>query len=191
MARRARKPAATILSVMLLAFAHGESRADDSDADGIDDCCDNCAAIANSNQSDVDGDGAGDVCDCAPTDPTIFPNAPETNDGIDNQCPGDLDFGSVDELSGTIGFFDPTNKHVLSWPAQPGATNYVLGRSFSGPDSNPGVFCGFSSFTTTSVVTTTPGLGFIQFYIAGAWNPHRGSLGRTSDGAERHTVICN
>jgi hypothetical protein len=35
----------------------------DRDSDGIPDTVDNCATVANADQSDVDGDGLGDLCD--------------------------------------------------------------------------------------------------------------------------------
>ena len=38
----------------------------DSDGDGIADDKDNCAKIANTDQSDVDRDGTGDACDSDP-----------------------------------------------------------------------------------------------------------------------------
>ena len=37
--------------------------ASDYDADGIDDSCDNCVAVANPAQTDVDANGTGDVCE--------------------------------------------------------------------------------------------------------------------------------
>jgi hypothetical protein len=35
----------------------------DTDADGVPDADDNCAALANADQADYDADGAGDACD--------------------------------------------------------------------------------------------------------------------------------
>jgi hypothetical protein len=63
---------------------------------------------------DSDGDGYGDPntsvseeswpagyvldnTDCDDTDASVYPGALEFCDGIDNQCPGDLGYGSVDE----------------------------------------------------------------------------------------------
>ncbi|MBL7951114.1 MAG: lamin tail domain-containing protein [Flavobacteriales bacterium] len=40
----------------------------DGDNDGVADCIDNCAAVANAGQEDADADGAGDGCDVCPND---------------------------------------------------------------------------------------------------------------------------
>jgi len=41
--------------------------------------------------------GAGDTVDCNDGNSAVYPGAPEACDGIDNQCPGDVGFGLVDE----------------------------------------------------------------------------------------------
>jgi len=52
----------------------------DTDADGDPDCTD----------EDDDGDVFPDSIDCDPLDPAVYPNAPESCDGIDSDCDGDL-----------------------------------------------------------------------------------------------------
>jgi hypothetical protein len=165
----------------------------DGDTDGLGDVCDNCPAVANASQTNTDGDSAGDACDCAPTNANVYPGGPERNDGLDNNCPGEADYGLVDELSGTIGFFDATNKHVLSWPAQPGATGYGVYSSTGHINSNPGpAFCPSTTQSTTTFVTTNPVLGRVNFYLVGSRTPHRGAIGRTSAGVIwSNQIICN
>ncbi|MCP3980454.1 MAG: hypothetical protein GY716_14215, partial [bacterium] len=77
----------------------------DTDADGIEDFDDNCPTLANSDQADADQDGRGDLCpctdddgdtfcddqDCDDADATVNPGAPETCDGVDNDCDGLVD----------------------------------------------------------------------------------------------------
>jgi hypothetical protein len=57
---------------------------DDTDVDGSPDCVD----------LDDDGDGSPDNLDCGPTDPAVFPGAPEACNGADDDCNGSV---SADE----------------------------------------------------------------------------------------------
>jgi photosystem II stability/assembly factor-like uncharacterized protein len=82
----------------LLAGTHGRSSytatidcpdATDSDGDGVNDACDNCPSIANSDQADADFDLIGDVCDdCTDRDGDGFgdPGFP-ANTCPDDNCP--------------------------------------------------------------------------------------------------------
>jgi hypothetical protein len=58
----------------------------DTDWDGWKDCVDD----------DDDGDGHGDAQDCAPLDAAVFPGAPETCDGADDDCDFSVDEGFPD-----------------------------------------------------------------------------------------------
>ena len=152
---------------------------------------------------DADGDGHGDpnlaassLCDgsvpagysldgsdCDDASPSIFAEAPEINDGLDNQCDGDAGYGLIDELSGTIGFLDPSNAARLSWSPQAGATVYDVVRS-----STPQFDAGCLSFATNDayvVDASVPVSGGRFYYLVRAAAPHVGSWGERSDGSPR------
>jgi hypothetical protein len=76
--------------------------------------------------TDLDGDGYGnpasEVCmypglDCDDGNADVYPGAPELCDEVDNQCPGDVGYGEVDE-----GCYDPTYAQSMTvgdsfhWP---------------------------------------------------------------------------
>jgi subtilisin family serine protease len=96
---------------------------EDTDGDGSPDSTDNCPTISNPDQADIDSDGIGDACDictdvdtdnyCAEVDDCnddnldINPEATEICDGVDNNCSGEIDEGSVCESpEETIEFYD-------------------------------------------------------------------------------------
>ena len=55
----------------------------------------NCDDYSEPGVPDSDGDGWADALDCAPLDATQFPGGPELPDGIDNNCDGIVDEGTV------------------------------------------------------------------------------------------------
>ncbi|MBR56885.1 MAG: hypothetical protein CMH54_02380 [Myxococcales bacterium] len=83
---------------------------DDDDNDGVIDPDDNCQLDPNPLQENNDGDEMGDACDpdddndtifdeddCAPFDGQVYPGNPETCDGKDNNCNGQIDEGICDD----------------------------------------------------------------------------------------------
>ncbi len=158
----------------------------DSDCDLVADAIDNCPTDQNPAQTDSDSDGAGDICDCEPNDPSIFPDAPEVNDGLDNQCPGDLGYGLIDETSGNSGFHNPSDRNEYSWPPQAGATLYETARS-DGPGFSLGCVV-ISTATTFLVDLDQPDPGQAFFYLNHAVAPNVGSWGQDSAGVERLNV---
>jgi hypothetical protein len=140
---------------------------------------------------DGDGDGygqggnltcpGGELRDCDDADPRTHPGAPEWNDGLDNNCPGDSGYGLIDEVDG-LTFESPTR---VCWPAQGGATMYQVARGVL-PD-----FTGECSLiaTTDTCLTETAEPPVIYYYLVRALEPHAGSWGRDSSGTER-TGVC-
>jgi N-acetylneuraminic acid mutarotase len=146
---------------------------------------------------DADGDGSFIGCDryltitgpdCDDNNPAIFPNAPERNDGIDNQCPGDVGFGDVDEISGNSGFSDPGDKSRFAWPDQIGATAYDVVRSSAADFS---AVCTFWTTADSFIVDDElPEPGVVFFYLVRSATPFQGSWGQQSDGSPR-TIACS
>jgi N-acetylneuraminic acid mutarotase len=155
---------------------------------------------------DADGDGFGasgdvsdactgsvppgyviDASDCDDGNAQVHPGAAEVNDGLDNQCPGDPGFGSVDEVSSNLRFGLPlNNKTVLSWTAQAGATRYDLARS---PYRDFHAGCRISSITSAALGDgTVPPPDGVFYYLVRAAAPWSGSWGARSSGVAR--TVC-
>jgi hypothetical protein len=136
---------------------------------------------------DRDNDASLDGVDCAPLDAATYPGAPEVNDGLGNQCPGDFGFEIVDEISGDSGFHNVSDPSEYSWQAQAGATSYEFVRSGE-PDFSFGCMTVVTSdtFVLDPEVPTTDST---FFYLNRALTPNQGSWGQDSAGIER-TNIC-
>jgi len=124
--------------------------------------------------------------DCDDGNATIYPGAPEANDGMDNQCPGDQGFGVVDEISGASGFNTPNDKETYSWTAQPGATLYSVARSRLADFSSD---C--ATWTTPNpmlVDSVLPTSADVFHYLTRPLAPNAGSWGQDSEGDERSSI---
>jgi thrombospondin type 3 repeat protein len=77
----------------------------DADHDGVGDACDNCPNAANTDQHDWDGDGLGDECDNCPTISNPYQSDID-NDGIGDEC--DLLKVTKVSLTGKTGTNDNT-----------------------------------------------------------------------------------
>jgi hypothetical protein len=132
---------------------------------------------------DVDGDAWHECLDCDDTDGATYPMAPETNDGVDNQCPGDPGYGIVDEVAADAGYPDPDNPDRFSWTPQPGATMYEVARSTASD------FSGACDIHQTSDTwwddTDIPAPGTEFHYLVRVIQPFVGSWGLGEDGLER------
>jgi hypothetical protein len=144
--------------------------------DGIDNDCDGTI-----DETDSDGDGASCATDCDDADPITFPGAPELNNGMDEQCPGDPGFGVADEVSGSLAF--PSGDENLCWPPQAGATLYEVLRAPSAAMTSGCVLT--ASPSPCLADPTTPASRGELAYLVRAVEPHVGSWGVTSSGAER------
>jgi len=138
---------------------------EDNDADGFEEC-----------QGDCD-DARG----------ATHPGAAETNDGFDNQCPGERGYGIADETSGDSGFHNAVDKTEYSWPAQAGATLYRVVRSTRRDFASACV--GWDSGLTKLKDLAVPSPGGAYYYLNRPIAPHIGSWGTNSQGVER-TTMC-
>ena len=159
----------------------------DADAFCVTTDCDDSNANCTTDCTDADSDEYCVTHDCDESNSDTYPGAPEVNDGLDNQCPGDTGRGLVDEISGVCGFFNSNDRNEFSWPVQTGATDYEVARSTDG------------RFRERCLVTIT-GVAYwvdtepvpeetCHYYLAHSLIPNIGSWGRNSAGVER-TDIC-
>jgi N-acetylneuraminic acid mutarotase len=149
---------------------------------------------------DADGDGHGvetagiPACaqppgyvasagDCDDSNPATFPGAAETNDGLDNQCPGEDGYGLVDEISGVCGFHNPGDRNEFSWPAQAGATSYEVARSTDPLFAADCLVVASGPMSSVDTAPVPPGVCF--HYLVRSTLPNEGSWGADSSGAER------
>jgi len=162
----------------------------DESCDGLDN---NCDGSIPSSEVDEDVDSVR-VCggDCDDGDPTVYPLAPEVNDGAENQCPGDPGFGAVDEMSG-VPWFTPDDEPIqLCWSAQAGALEYESLRSDS-PEFDVGCVREMSTDPCVAAADSPPA-GRIHYYLLRPSRLRLGSWGLATSG-ERVGLcggeICN
>ncbi len=98
------------------------NRPPDIDGDGLLNFCD----------PDTDGDGALDTADCAPTDPDVYPGAPEICDGRFNGCPpgGTADRPPEESDPACAAFFGPRVDGYGPEIMTPGVEVVVIGAFF-------------------------------------------------------------
>jgi hypothetical protein len=139
-------------------------------------------ALGHSIDNDSDGYTECDG-DCNDDHYAVYFGAPEINDGVDNQCPGEVGSGMRDEIAGVSGFHNPDLKIEFSWDPQPGATSYQLVSCMT-PDFTG--FCYSWILSGTSYVDGgSPGPGGLFYYLVRAFEPYAGSWGTDSEGQER------
>jgi len=80
-------------------YTNNTDPCDDGEVCTMDDVCTD--GVCTGDPLDADGDTYySEVCggdDCDDGNPNIYPDAAEICDGVDNQCPGDVGYGDVDE----------------------------------------------------------------------------------------------
>ncbi len=124
----------------------------DTDRDGIvDSFPDNCVQIANADQANFDGDDLGDACDddddndgtndsedCSPFDAAINPNAIEIQDGLDNDCNGQIDEVAVMDVDGDGIPSATDNCPTVANESQLNSDSDALGDACDDDDDNDG-----------------------------------------------------
>jgi hypothetical protein len=149
--------------------------ADEADDDG--DAFVDCSPWVGSSAG-VSGGG-----DCDDADSSTHPGASETNDGLDNQCPGDAGWELVDETGDSSRF---ASLHTYAWDPQAGAAAYEVARSTSVDfDTDCVTFETFNPFITD---TEAPPSGTVYHYLNRAMVPFNGSWGASSSRVEREDV---
>jgi hypothetical protein len=144
----------------------------DVDADEVLDSCDRCPLDP---ANDADGDGALCDVDCDLLDPTVFPGAPEINDGRDNQCPPDDGYGVIDEIAGSIHYAADGQICVDDLS---GVTMYEVARS-PNPAFSPAVIVATVSPADPCFLDpVAPPPGGQYYYLVRAIAPARRELGR-------------
>ena len=139
------------------------------DNDGIGDACD----------PDQDGDGFTVDQDCDDTDPSIYFNAPELCDGLDNDCDGQIDevCTSCDPANVTTNMdvveidFGTANARVnATWNNPNGTTSCQVRGGRISPSSSGTPNPQFANINNTQVISQTNG-STINFNIALFNNP--------------------
>jgi hypothetical protein len=179
----------------------------DADGDGPGDACDTCTDTdgdgygdpgypantcgtdncpqANPAQTNVDGDAYGADCECDDTWDKTYPGAPEVNDGHDNQCPGEVGHGIIDEiLDGCVFTSGAGPPWDFSWTAQAGTVLYQV--AYSADPTFPSDECWSETTSLTSHSHSwDPPPGGIYYCLVRPLVPHVGSWGQDPLGNER------
>jgi hypothetical protein len=169
----------------------------DNDGDGLGGACDCDDLHQGCGATCVDGDLDGiAVCtgdcdpacviaaDCDDAQPSVHAGAVEVNDGLDNQCPGDIGHGAVDELPPTLRVDTPS---VACWEPQAGATSYERA---TGADPAFTVDCTSAVTAETCIdVPSVPPAGALLHLLVRPLAPRAGSWGTRSDLSER-SIPC-